>query len=127
MAAEFRGFEPRAKLSRARDHVLGHAARAGKSVNDGQRLEPAHDAAVAEAAPHAKKHNVAQARRAHLARAGEKRAEIAFLAAMQKPVARIWTRIEWRNEPEVAKDADQQHRAVDARALYVGRMVIWRP
>ena len=58
--------------------------------------------------------------------AREQKAKIALLAAMQKPVARIRTRIEWRDEPEVAKDADQQHGAVDARALDVGRMVIWR-
>ena len=61
-----------------------------------------------------------------LARAGEQEAEIALLVAVQHPVAGVGPRVERLDEAEVAIDADQQHRAVDADALDVGRVMIGR-
>ena len=60
-------------------------------------------------------------------RARKQEAKIALLVSMQKPVARVGTRIEWLDQAEVAIDADEEHRAVDAVSLDVRRMMIWRP
>ncbi len=65
-------------------------------------------------------------RRGDGARAGEQEAEIALLAAMQMPVARVGAGVERLDQAEVAIDAHQQHRAVAARALDVGHVMIGR-
>ena len=84
------------------------------------------DPAVREAAAIAEQDRVGRPRRRDGARAGEQEAEIALLAAMQMPVARVGAGVERFDQAEVAIDAHQQHRAVAARALDVGHVVIRR-
>ena len=60
------------------------------------------------------------------ARAGEEEAEIALVVAVQHPIAGVRLRVERLDKPEVAIDADKQHRAVDADALDVSRVMVGR-
>ena len=90
-------------------------------------LEPAHNPSMRKEPPNAKDNDVTKARLTDLMRAGEQMPEIFFLAAMQKPISRVRARIERLDQAEIAIDADQDHRAVNAMPLYVGRMMIWRP
>jgi hypothetical protein len=72
---------------------------------------------------------IAKAGLADLMRAIEQEAEIFFLAAVHEPIACVGARVERLDEPHVAVDANQQHRAVDAAiaTLHVGHMMVARP
>ncbi len=81
---------------------------------------------MGETTPDLEKDYVAETRRLDEACAGEEEAEIAFFVAVQHPIAGVRPRIERIDKPEIAIDADEQHRAVYADAPDVGRVMIWR-
>jgi hypothetical protein len=95
-------------------------------MNDGERARDRHDAPVREATPIAKDHHVARKGIDHFLGAIEDKPEIALLAPVQIPIICIRPRIERLAETGIDKDANQEHSAIDADALDVSLMVIWR-
>ena len=83
-----------------------------------------HDASVGETAPDPEHDHVAQTGRLNQLCAGEQGTQIALLVAVQHPVAGVGSRVERLDKPEVAIDAHQEHGAVDAHALEVGRVMV---
>ena len=81
---------------------------------------------MGETAPDAEQDHVPQAGRLYQSRSGEQEAQIALLAAMVEPIARVGPRVERLDKPEVAIDAHQQHGAVDADAADVRHVMIGR-
>ena len=108
------------------DFLLEHAARRREGVDDRERLRLRHDAAMREAAAEAEQHDVGRPRLLHSACAVEQETQIALVVAMQHPVAHVGARVERLDQAEVAIDAHQQHRAVDAGAFDVGGMMVGR-
>ena len=99
----------------------------GEGVDDRKRSNARHNPGMGETAAHAKENNIAFQWRPYLARARQKEAEIALLVTMQEPVFGVGARIEFLDEAEIAIDADQEHRAVDAVAFDVCRVMVRRP
>src|ERR1700730_2197932 len=95
-------------------------------MNDGERARVCHDAPMREAAAVADDHHIARERYQHFLGAIENKPEIAFLAAVQIPIIGIRPRIERLAETGIDKDSDQEHPAIDADALDVSLLVIWR-
>ena len=95
-------------------------------MNDGKRARVRHDAPVREASAIAEDHDVPWQRCGHFLGAIEDEPEVALLAAVQIPIIGIRPRIERLAETGIDKDANQEHSAIDADALDVSLMVIWR-
>src|SRR6478735_10969481 len=57
-------------------------------------------------------------------RTAEEMTEVFFLVAVKEPIPCVRTRIKWLDQAKIAIDADQEHRAVDAVAFDVCRMMI---
>ena len=95
-------------------------------MNDSERARFRHDAPVREAAAVAEDHHIAGEWRGYLFRSIEDKPEVALLAAVQIPIVGIRPRIERLAESGVDENADQEHPAIDADALDVSLLVIWR-
>ena len=120
----FRG--PLRKLGVVRNLFLENAARRGVGVDDRQWVGLGHDSPVRKAAADAEQHHVARFGTLDLTRALQQEAEIFLFVAVQHPVFRVGARIEGLHEAEIAKDANEDHCAVNADAANVGSVVIGR-
>ena len=114
------------EFGRARDLILDDVTRRHEGVTDGQRLGPGHDAPMRETAPDSKQDHVAGVGPVDEARALKEEAKVAFLIAVHHPIGGVGPRVEVLDQRQVAIDAHEQHRAVDADPLDVRHVMIGR-
>lgn len=95
-------------------------------MHEGQGIRTGDNAAMTVATAIAKHDDIARPRRLDFAAALKHEAEITFLAPVQMPIGGIRTRIEGGTQSRIDKNPNDEHAAIDTRAVHVGRMMIWR-
>jgi hypothetical protein len=95
-------------------------------VNDSERLGARDDAAMSKAPADAEHDHVTGPWRGYDLGPAQQELQITLVVAVQHPVAGVRPWIKGFDEAEVAVDAHQNHRTVDADTLDVGGMVVRR-
>jgi len=95
-------------------------------MHETQRIRFRDDTAVAVATAIPKHDNITRQGRFDLSATIKNKAQVTLFTTMQMPIGFIWTGIKRLANFRINKGTNDQHSTIDARAFYIGGMMIRR-